>query len=30
MKNTVYAYSIIQELKKDISDFVAFKERCHF
>lgn len=30
MKNTVYTYSIIQELKKDISDFVAFKERCHF
>jgi len=30
MKNTVYAYSIIQELKKDISDFVAYKERCQF
>lgn len=30
MKNTVYAYSIIQEMKKDISDFVAYKERCQF
>lgn len=30
MEDTVYAYSIIQELKKDISDFVAYKERCQF